>query len=214
MNRILITNTFKLFILSIFTILIFEILKITLKIDNLLYIDLSKNLSQTQINDFFEKQLKFKWVGYIIVPFFVLLKTLIIASAVYTVVYFFNKNKISFKSILNIVLKAEFIFLLVPILKIIWFYFFQTNYTLEDLQYFYPLSALNIIGYEGIEPWLIYPLQILNLFELAYIIYLAYEIGKLTNTNTDNGFKMMMYSYVPTMLLWVCVVMFLTLSMS
>ena len=107
-----------------------------------------------------------------------------------------------------------FIFLLVPILKIIWFYFFQTNYTLEDIQYFYPLSALNIIGYAGLEPWLIYPLQILNLFELAYIIYLAYQIGKVTSTNTDTGFKIMMYSYVPTLLLWVCVVMFLTLSMS
>jgi hypothetical protein len=43
------------------------------------------------------------------------------------------------------VIIAEFVFLLVPIFKIIWFYFFQTNYTLEDIQYFYPLSALNIV---------------------------------------------------------------------
>ncbi len=82
------------------------------------------------------------------------------------------------------------------------------------MQFFYPLSALNIIGYAGLEPWLIYPLQTLNLFEVAYIIYLSYQTGNLTKTNTNIGLKIVASSYVPTMLLWVCVVMFLTLSMS
>jgi hypothetical protein len=41
---------------------------------------------------------------------------------------------------------------IIPIFKIIWFYFFQTNYTLEDIQYFYPLSALNIVDYKELEP--------------------------------------------------------------
>ena len=142
-----------------------------------------------------------------------IIKVSIISSVLY-IGAFFTAKEAAFKAIFSKVLSAEFIFLLLPIFKIIWFYFFQTNYTLEDIQTFYPLSALNIIGYAGLEPWLIYPLQTLNLFELAYIIYLANEIGKLTQTNTDKGFKIMMYSYVPTMLLWVCVVMFLTLSMS
>jgi hypothetical protein len=204
----------KYLVISIALIILSELTKHFIHFDKLLYNSLAENLTSNQIERFFEMQNKWQWVGYLFIPVFVLLKTLIIASAVYTTVYFFNNNKTTFKSILNIILQAEFVFLLVPVLKIIWFYFFQTNYTLEDLQYFYPLSALNIIGYAGLEPWLIYPLQILNLFELAYIIYLAYLIGKLTSTHTDNGFKIIMYSYVPTMLLWVCVVMFLTLSMS
>lgn len=208
-------NTFiKFLLLSVTLFLLTEFMKNVLSIDNLIYNSLTEKLTSNQIESYFELQIKWKWLGYVFVPVFILLKILIIASCVYTTVYFFNRSKISFINILNPVLKAEFIFLLVPILKIIWFYFFQTNYTLEDIQYFYPLSALNIIGYAGLEPWLIYPLQILNLFELAYIIYLAYQIGKVTSTNTDTGFKIMMYSYVPTLLLWVCVVMFLTLSMS
>ncbi|WP_353167663.1 hypothetical protein [Flavobacterium sp.] len=200
--------------LSIIVILITNITKLILKFDKLVYSSLAEKLTQNQIEEYLLIQDKWEWVSYIIIPILILIKTLIIASAVYTAVFFFNRNKISFKSILNVVFQAEFVFLLVPVLKIIWFCFFETNYTLEDLQYFYPLSALNIVGYTGLEPWLIYPLQILNLFELAYIFYLAYLIGKLTSTHTDNGFKMMMYSYVPTMMLWVFVVMFLTLSMS
>ena len=204
----------KSFLLSVVSLLLIEAIKKILHLDKLLYNSLAEKLTSNQIGSYFEMQSKLKWLGYLFTPLFIFLKTLIIASTIYTAIFFFNKNKIAFKNILNIILKAEFIFLLVPIFKIIWFYFFQINYTLEDIQYFYPLSALNIVGYTGLEPWLVYPLQILNLFELAYIIYLSYQIGKLTNTNADNGFKIMMYSYVPTMLLWVCVVMFLTLSMS
>jgi hypothetical protein len=66
--------------------------------------------------------------------------------------YFFSKTKITFKELWGFVIIAEFVFLLVPIFKIIWFYFFQTNYTLEDIQYFYPLSALNIVDYKELEP--------------------------------------------------------------
>jgi hypothetical protein len=142
-----------------------------------------------------------------------MLKTSIISS-VLSIGMFFNNNDNSFKKILNIVIKAEFIFLLMPILKIFWFYFFQTDYTLEDIQYFYPLSALNIIGYKELDSWLIYPLQTLNLFEVAYIIYLSYQIGDLTKTNADNGLKIVSYSYVPTLLLWVTVIMFFTLNYS
>jgi hypothetical protein len=142
------------------------------------------------------------------------LKTIIITSVIYIGVFFFNKVEVTFKVIWDSIIKAEFIFLLVPILKLIWFYFFQTNYTLEDIQYFYPLSALNIIGYKGLDTWLLYPLQTLNLFEFAYIIYLSYQIGFLTKTNADNGLKIVGYSYVPALLLWVTVVMFFTLNYS
>lgn len=204
----------KFFLICSFSIFLAITFKNLLHFDKILYNSLTEKLTSNQIENYFEFQNKWNWLGNVFLPIFILIKTIIISCTIYTVVFFFNKEKIAFKNILNIIIKAEFIFLLIPILKIIWFYFFQTNYTLEDIQYFYPLSALNIIGYAGLEPWLIYPLQILNLFELAYIIYLAYEIGKLTNTNTDNGFKIMMYCYVPTLLLWVCVVMFLTLSMS
>lgn len=181
-----------------------------------------KLLYESQIEIYSDKQLEkilniqniLDNLNVLLTFIFIFIKTIIIACVIYCGVLFFCKKRIVFNQIWNLILKAEFIFLLVPFFKIIWFYFFQTNYNLEDIQNFYPFSAINISGLKNLEPWLIYPLQTLNLFELAYIIYLAYEIGKLTQTNTDKGFKIMMYSYVPTMLLWVCVVMFLTLSMS
>jgi hypothetical protein len=142
-----------------------------------------------------------------------LLKTAIITSIIYIAV-FFSKAEVTFKAIFNKVIQAEFIFLLVPVFKILWFTLFQTSYKLEDIQNFFPLSAINITGYDGLEPWYIYPLQTLNLFEVAYVFYLGFQLAKLTQSTPDQGLRMAVTSYVPALLLWVCCIMFLTLNYS
>lgn len=181
---------------------------------------LKVKLTDDQINKYLDFQKKWEWVSYSLLILFLIIKTTIIASVLYIGTFFYSKAKVTFKQLFNAVVKAEFVFLGVGVLKIVWFYFFQTNYTLEDLQYFYPLSALNIVGYKGLESWFIYPLQVLNLFELAYWLLLAYFIGKLAFTEKDKGkpmdlgFKIVASSYGSALLLWVVVVMFFTLNYS
>lgn len=201
-------------ILTLLTLFIGYILQSILNVDKLIFSTLGENLSNAELENLMDFQNKWEWVSYSIIPLFLLIKSLLITSALYIGTFFYGKIKVTFLQIWDAVLKSEFVFILVSVLKIIWFYFFQTNYTLEDIQYFYPLSALNITGYQDLDPWLIYPLQVLNLFELAYIIYLSYQIGQLTQTNTDNGLKIVAYSYVPALFLWVTVVMFFTLNYS
>ena len=181
---------------------------------------LSEKLSLKQIKDFIIYQKKWQWLSYAIIPLLLLIKTSLIASILYVGTFFYSKVRVTFKQLFNTLVKAEFVFLGVGVLKILWFYFFQTNYTLEDLQYFYPLSALNIVGYKGLDAWFIYPLQVLNLFELAYWLLLSYFIGKLAFTEKDKGkpmdlgFKIVARSYGSALLLWVVVVMFFTLNYS
>ncbi|GAA3753693.1 hypothetical protein GCM10022422_44590 [Flavobacterium ginsengisoli] len=203
----------KWFLLSIATILITEIFKNSIKFEDLLYNFLSVQLNVKQVENFITFQRKWQWFSNLFIPFLLLLKIFVVSIILYIGLFFCNKD-LKFNTILNFVLKAEFIFLLVPICKIIWFYFFQTTYTLEDIQYFYPFSALNIVGYKGLENWFIYPFQVLNLFELFYVIYLGYEIGKLTDTNTDYGLKVISISYLPSLFIWVATIMFFTLNYS
>ena len=177
-------------------------------------------LTKRQIDELLDLKVKWQIFTYVIIPLILLIKTALIASVLYIGTFFYSKIKVTFKQLFDAVVKAEFVFLGVGVLKIVWFYFFQTNYTLEDLQYFYPLSALNIVGYQGLESWFIYPLQVLNLFELAYWLLLAYFIGKLAFTEKDKGkpmdlgFKIVASSYGSALLLWVVVVMFFTLNYS
>ena len=154
----------KWILLSIVIIILTEITNQVLDFKGLLYNSLSEQLTNKQIQHFFEFQDKWQWVGYIFVPILLLIKTSLIASALYIGTFFFSRVFVTFKQLWAIVINAEFVFLLVPVFKIIWFYFFQTNYKLEDIQYFYPLSALNIVGYKDLDSWLIYLQQVLNLF--------------------------------------------------
>lgn len=204
----------KCLLLSIALILLTEITNIVLDFKGLLYNSLAEKLTNKQIERVFEFQDKWQWLSYVFVLIVLLVKTSLIASILYIGTSFFSKVAVTFKQLWIIVIDAEFVFLLVPVFKIIWFYFFQTNYKLEDIQYFYPLSALNIVGYKGLESWFIYPFQTLNLFELAYWLILAYFIGKATKTTIDNGLKIVGYSYGSALLLWVVTIMFFTLNFS
>ena len=185
-----------------------------LKIDELVLNSLAENLAQNQINETITFKEKWQWLSYALIPILLLIKISIISAILDLGCFFFGK-KIKYKKLFNIVVKAEFIFLLVIVFKTAWFYFFQTDYSLEDLQYFYPLSALNLIGYEGLQPWFIYPFQVLNLFELAYWFILAYLIGKeINDTKSTKGLQIVASSYGVSLLIWVVGVMFFTLNTS
>lgn len=201
-------------LISLILILISIATKSILNLDNLVAENLSTNVTSEQLNEYVHFQKKWQWISYTIIPIIILTKTTLITSVLFVGSFFYNKGTVTFKQLFNVAIKAEFVFLGVGILKIIWFYFFQTNFTLEDIQYFYPLSALNIVGYEGLEAWLIYPFQVLNLFELAYWLLLAFFIGKITETNMDRGLKIVASSYGSALLLWVAVIMFFTLNYS
>jgi hypothetical protein len=185
-----------------------------LNLNSLIYSSLSEKLTTDQLNYFFEFQANWNWVGSLLIPFFLFLKTILVSCVLYIGTFFFSKTTFSFKQLWFIAIKGEVIFLLVPILKLIWFYFFQPNFSLEDIQFFYPLSVLNVIGYKGIDVWLIYPFQVFNVFEIIYVLFLSYQIGYLTKTNADNGLKIVGYSYIPALFLWVAIIMFFTLNYS
>ncbi|QNK78310.1 hypothetical protein H7F37_04275 [Winogradskyella sp. PAMC22761] len=200
-------------LLIISTIALGAISKNILETEALLLNSFAEQLTNEQMNEVLNSKKKWEWISYILIPLFLLIKTSIIAAILDIGCFFFNK-KIKYKKLFNIVVKAEFVFLLVIVFKTAWFYFFETDYNLEDLQYFYPLSALNIVGYDGLQPWFIYPFQVLNLFELAYWFILAYLIGKELNENTDKGFSIVASSYGVSLLIWVVGMMFFTLNMS
>lgn len=181
--------------------------------DELLFNSLAEQLSTEQFQESLDFRQKWQWIVYLITPVFLLIKTSIIAVILDFGCFFFNKE-IKYKTLFNIAVKAEFVFLLVIIFKTIWFYAFQQNYTLEDLNYFYPLSAINITGYNNLQPWFVYPLQTLNLFELAYWVILAYLLGIELKTNTDNGLLIVASSYGVSLLIWVVAIMFFTLNMN
>jgi len=201
------------FFLLLFNLLLVFVLKYFLVSDEIYYDTFIDRLSIGQVEEIIKSKNKWEWLGYVLIPVFLSIKISVIAAVLDVGCFFFGKD-IKYKQLFNIVVKAEFVFLLVIVFKTAWFYCFQTSYTLEDLQYFYPFSTLNIIGYEGLEPWFIYPLQVLNLFELVYWLLLGYGLSKSLKTSMDAAMGIVVSSYGVGLLIWVVAVMFLTLNMS
>lgn len=204
----------RFFLLAILTISYILLIKIVVNEDVMIYDSISKMYNQNEAKYIYDFQKKWEWLTYILIVLMLFIKGTMISSILYIGAFFLSTTKVTFRQLFDAVINAEFIFLIVGIIKIIWFYFFQTTYNLEDIQYFYPLSALNFIDHKELEPWLIYPLQTLNVFELVYIIVLSYQLGTLTKTNADTGLKIVASSYIPALLLWVTIVMFFTLNFS
>lgn len=201
-------------IISFLSLSLSEISKYVLDLDGLLYESLTTQLTKDQVDSIFEGVLKWQFLAYLMIPVTIFLKTHAIALVLSFGSFFLNA-KIDYKKLWNIALKAEFIFLFVGALKLGWFYFIKTDFGLEEVETFYPLSMLSVIGAETVEPWYVYPLQVINAFEVVYWIALALLLDKALNIKKGNlGIKIVASSYGPALLIWVVAVMFFRLNMS
>jgi hypothetical protein len=119
-----------------------------------------------------------------------------------------------FKDFFRIALIGEFVLVLVGFFKFGYFYFIKTDFTLQDLQKYYPLSYINFLELEKLEPWLLYPLQTINLFEIAYFFMLVYGLHKLLKNKYWKSFEITAVSYGTGLVIWLGLVMFLTLNVT
>lgn len=182
--------------------------------DSLYYGNLSEQLTYEQIEGLLQKTRKWEWLSYAILPAIYLVKLSLVATCLSVGMLFVN-SQFEFKKMFGVALTAEFVFLIPSILKILWFTLFQTDYTLTDLQLFYPLSALSLFDEAAVQKnqaWLVYPLQTLNVFELAYWLLLAKGVSEALNRDFTRSFELVMASYGSALVLWIVTVMFLTVT--
>ncbi len=213
-----------LFLLLVGTVLLFGFLNSYVLINEGLYFNnFAEQLSYEQIEDMLAQGKKWEWLGYAIIPVIYLIKLSLVAACL-SVGVFVATNRFEFRRLWGVALVAEFVFVVPLIVKILWFAFVQTNYTLKDLQFFYPLSALNFFDYKHLESWWVYPLQTLNVFEVLYWVVLAWQMqapkspeGDFNNSHSGDlgaSFQVVLASYGVGLLLWVAAVMFISVSYS
>jgi hypothetical protein len=175
----------------------------------------SEQLAKDQVKHLIESQKKWIWFGYVIIPFLILLRISLVSLCLSIGLFFYDmENKIKFKELFSIALIGEFIFVLVGFFKFSYFYFIKVQYTLDELQQFYPLSYTNFLDLSKIEPWLVYPLQTINLFEIAYFFIIVYGLHKLLKKKYIKSLELVAVSYGTGLVIWLGLVMFLTLNIS
>jgi len=156
---------------------------------------------------------KYSWVGFALSPFILLIKVTAISLVLYMGVLFFNLQKqLSLGMMFRVVTASEMVFVAAGIIKVLWFYFFAGNYTMTDLNFFYPASLINLFSPEEIDKFWIFPLQTVNLFNLGYLLLLAYGItivGKIDKVSSE---KIVVGTYVPALILWITLMLFLSVN--
>lgn len=119
---------------------------------------------------------------------------------------------LTFSHVFVYVVKADFIFFVIGIYKLVYFTVYPPN-TIEEIQNFAPGSLLQLVSQVN-EPWLIYPLQAINLWELGFMLMLAYQLKKYFKDDFTQSFVNVLLSYGSAFLLWIVFVVFITLNLS
>jgi len=202
-------------VLTIFHFLIILLTKHFLNIKELVYGLYKEQFTSYQIVKIVEFENKWFWLSYAIIPLIVLIRITLVSLCLSIGVFFYDMDrKTPFNQFLRIALIGEFVLIFVGLIKLLYFLFIKTDYTLQDLQQYYPLSYINFLEIEKIQPWLVYPLQTINLFELAYFLVLVFGINKLLKNKFWKSFEITAVSYGTGLVIWIGLVMFLTLNIS
>ena len=178
---------------------------------------LAKDYPSSVVQNYMESQKKWWWVSYAVTPVLIGIKVLLVAFCLNFVKIISEKlENVKFRDILTVVLIAEFVFIIAGFYKFFNFYLIETDYTLETLQTYYPLSLINYKEAISTEKWLAYPLQLLNVFEIMYWGVLAWGIWQLVDKKISyqRSLGYVALTYGIGLLFWVGVVCFLILSVS
>ena len=214
----MIKNNFYIFLIVLFAhIFILYFTSYFLEINSKIIDFLAKDYPSSVVQNYIESQKKWWWVSYVTTPVLIGIKVLLVAFCLNFVKIISEKlENVKFRDILTVVLIAEFVFIIAGFYKFFNFYLVETDYTLETLQTYYPLSLINYKEAISTEKWLAYPLQLANVFELMYWGVLAWGIWQLADKKISyqRSLGYVALTYGVGLLFWVGVVCFLILSVS
>jgi hypothetical protein len=138
---------------------------------------------------------------FLSVPFIYLWKFTVIGFVIWVGCFMFG-YRVTFSQCWGIAIVSEFTFLIAELVKILWFFFIDTDPTYEDIRGFYPFSLMNFYDYHEMDKRCAYPLRALNLFEIAYWFVLVEGVHHFARKRKDIAWFIVLSSYVLIFCLW------------
>lgn len=181
--------------------------------DDLLYDFYVDRISLERITDILSERKKLSWPSFVIPPFFFFVKFCLIAVC-FSIAALLVGHAVDFGIFFYAATVSEIVLISSSIVRILWFSFVQTDYTLQDIQYFMPLSIINLFDPLNLDPLFIYPLRLLNGFEVMYWFALAYLLKDILRMNILRNFYFVACSYGIGLLIWCVFIAFITVNFS
>lgn len=181
--------------------------------DKVYYDHFSETLPLDKITELLQFQEKWWWVNYVMIPIIYTLKFSFLSLWLLTAAVFMG-YKTSYKKLFHAAILAEFVVLIPIISKVIWFSFFQRDFTFLEIQLFNPFSLISFFDIESLEPWLVYPIQSINILEIVYIIVLAFGVKSAIRQDYNTALKFTLPAYLLGLVIWIIFITFLTINLS
>jgi len=104
--------------------------------------------------------------------------------------------RLTYKSLWQLAMVGQVSFLFLELTRIVWFMVVPGDPSVADVRNFYPLSILNVLDYREVLDHQRYALKMLNVFELAYWIWLTYGIHLLARKRLVMAFWIVFLGYI------------------
>jgi hypothetical protein len=138
---------------------------------------------------------------FLSVPLIYLWKFTVIGFVIWIGCFMFG-YRVTFSQCWGIAIVSEFVFLVAELIKIIWFFFIDTDPTYEQIRGFYPFSLMNLYDYAELDKRYAYPLRALNLFEVLYWFVLVQGVHHFARKQKSVAWFIVLASYVVIFFLW------------
>ena len=186
----------------------------TVLIDEIIFFNTySEQLTYELSMEIFSAMRSYSWISYAITPILLLLKFSALSVLIYIGVFFSDLHKdITLGKIFKVVVLSEIVFVVASVIKVLWFILFAGNYTLDDMNFFYPLSLINLFSRSEVASYWVYPLQTVNIFQVFYVLLLAFGLSRIGSVKKISVDRIVLSTYVPAMAVWIAMILFLTID--
>jgi len=175
----------------------------------------SEQMTYDRSMELFQRIRELSWATYLLYPLILIVKFSVLSLVIYTGFFLSNQqDEVTLGMIFTTVVASEVIIVIASLTKFLWFAFFAGNYTLNDMNFFYPLSLINLFRQNEVAAYWVYPLQSVNLFQVAYILMLAIGIGKVSSVKREKADIIILLTYGSALILWIAFIMFITIDIS
>jgi hypothetical protein len=175
------------------------------------YNTLGEQLTIERTDAFLQTQQRWAWLSYVIIPLTVGLQALLISICLSTGAILLD-YRVRFGALFGMVVKALAVFAVGRVLFMLVALFTEVR-NLDDLLRADVFSLLGWIGKDGIPDWLLYPLSVVNVFEVLFWLLLAGGMGYLLQRRWTNLIGFVAATYGIGLLLWMLFIVFLQLNL-
>jgi hypothetical protein len=163
-------------------------------------------MTDRQFDDYLEFVHKWQWVSYLFIPLVLLLR--ISFAWICLKAGSFISEQFTDAAFWKIAMQAEIVFAVGAVAGLLYTEFFVDVETMEQLSV-NPFS-LQVFVSDSLPKWSNYFFNTINVFELGYVLVLAYLIAEESKSKVLPSLKFVASTYLPGLALWVLLVSYLS----